>query len=601
MSNEMANDAGLLREYLVECEELLQQLDQDLVALESAPASADLLNRIFRAVHTIKGTSGFMGFTPIVGLAHHAEDVLNLLRKGERKFTRRVMDLLLRSLDNFRHMMRDVRAGGLQTYALEDLFSALKALAQGQPEPDRPRLGEIMVVQNVINHQELSASLAEASQSVPPKKLGEVLVEKQLATENQVKEALDRQAGAPGARDSARTLRVDVAKIDDLVNLVGELVLERNRLLQLSRDFSAQAIPAEKFEAALTHSAARLSFITGELQTASLKTRMVPIDMVFRKFPRLVRDIARNLGKDVELLISGEHTELDKTVVEEIGDPLVHLVRNALDHAIEPAAVRLARGKPAAGVIRLSAQQEGEYIVISVSDDGAGIDPQRIVRKALEKGLVTEERLRSMTPQEILDLIFLPGFSTVEKVSDLSGRGVGMDVVRTNLKKLNGVATLESAVGVGTTVTLRLPLTLAILPALLVRVAEETYVLPLHSVVETLRVRPIEVHRIEDREVLRVRDSVIPLVRLRERFRLQQTQDGDGKGFLCVVIVVVGQRRIGLIVDQLLGQEETVIKPLDGSVGHIPGLAGATIGGDGRVRLILDPTAIARNRDEVHA
>ncbi len=590
MPSEMAQDAALLQEYLAECEELLQQLDQDLVELESAPGSSELLNRIFRAVHTIKGTSGFMGFTQVVELSHHAEDILNLLRKGERSVSRPVMDLQLRVLDQLRRMMADLRQGGLKTYATQDLIAALKE--QMTSDADRPRLGEIMVVQNVINRCELAESLEEARHSEPPKKLGDVLVEKQLATPAQVREALDLQSGGAAPREAARTLRIDVSKIDDLVNLVGELVLERNRLVQLTRDFAARTTSPEKFAADLSRTAARLSFVTGELQTASLKTRMVPIEMVFRKFPRLVRDIARQLGKDVDLIIRGEETELDKTVVEEIGDPLVHLVRNALDHALEPADVRAQHGKPPRGTIRLEARQEGEFIVVSVSDDGAGIDPQRIGRKAREKGLVTEERLRSMPEKEILDLIFLPGFSTAEKVSDLSGRGVGMDVVRTNLKKLNGAVSLESRVGEGTTVTLRLPLTLAILPALSVRVAGETYVLPLHAVVETLRVKTSEFHRIENGEVLRVRDSIIPLIRLHRVFRLERSAEAGNGATSCVVIVAVGATRIGLVVDELLGQEEAVIKPLDASLGHVAGVAGATIGGDGRVRLILDPAAI---------
>ncbi len=598
MPNEMANDASLLREYLIECDELLQQLDQDLVKLESTSEDAELLNRIFRAFHTIKGTSGFMGFTPIVDVTHHSEDVLNLLRKGERKVTRRTLDVLLAALDQLRRMLDDVRKNTPQTYVLEGLIAQLKELHSA--EADRPMLGEIMVVQKVINHTELAESLVEASQSEPPRKLGEVLVEKQLASESQVKEALARQAQPAETKETVRTLRVDVQKIDDLVNLVGELVLERNRLVQLSRDLAAKGLTPEKFEAALIHSTARLSFITGELQTASLKTRMVPIDMVFRRFPRLVRDIARNLSKEVDLVIQGEDTELDKTVVEEIGDPMVHLVRNSLDHGIESPQERLSQGKPAKGTICLEARQEGEYIIVKISDDGAGMDPERLASKAIEKGMVSEERLRGMSAQEKLELIFLPGFSTAEKVSDLSGRGVGMDVVRTNLKKLNGVVSLESEKGKGTTVTLRLPLTLAILPALLVRVAEDTYVLPLHSVEETLRVKGTEIHKIEDGEVLRVRDRVVPLIRLRDRFQLAKDKS-DSHGTLCVVIVSIGGNRVGLVVDQLLGQEETVIKPLDAFLGHIPGLAGATISGDGKVRLILDPAAIAGHVGATHA
>ncbi|MGH8459917.1 MAG: chemotaxis protein CheA, partial [Nevskiales bacterium] len=326
--NELNQDAVLLQEYLTECEELLQRLDQDLVALEGAPEDSGILNRIFRAFHTIKGTSGFMGFTQIVELTHLAEDVLNLLRKGERKVTRRTMDVMLSVLDQLRHLQNDVRKNTPRVYELGTLLGNLRQLQEGAEE-GRPTLGEIMVAQKVISHGERAAALEEAV--LTDKKLGEVLVEQKLASESQVREALQQQSVPAGERAVQRTLRVDVAKLDSLVNLVGELVLERNRLLQLHKDLTQQRVGAEKFETAFTQSTARLAFITEELQSASLKTRMVPIDMTFRRFPRLVRDVSLSLGKEVELIIRGEDTELDKTVVEEIADPLVHLIRNSLD------------------------------------------------------------------------------------------------------------------------------------------------------------------------------------------------------------------------------------------------------------------------------
>jgi two-component system chemotaxis sensor kinase CheA len=599
--NEMQQDAALLQEYLTECDELVQGLDQDLVRLETAPEDPDVLNRVFRAFHTIKGTSGFMGLTQIVELTHHAEDVLNLLRKGERKVNRRTMDVLLAVLDQLRRMLADLRNQTPKLYELGTLLGSLRQIQEGQPGDDRPMLGEILVAQKVITHAEREAVLEEAVTS--ERKLGEVLVEKKLASPSQVREALQQQAAAEPRAEGARTIRVDVAKLDALVNLVGELVLERNRLQQLQRDWTQQRVGAEKFAGAFAQSAARVSFLTEELQAASLRTRMVPIDMTFRRFPRLVRDLAISLGKEVDLEIRGEETELDKTVVEEIADPLMHLVRNALDHGIERPAERAAKGKPRKGTVRLEARQEGDHIIVQVSDDGAGIDPQRIARKAAEKGLVSAERARAMSAREILDLIFLPGFSTAEQVSDVSGRGVGMDVVRTNLERLNGVIEVQSEPGQGARVTLRLPLTLAILPALLVEAEGDTYALPLRSVIEAIRVPAREVHRVESSEVLRLRERVIPLVRARKLFGsgnglAEEEEAGAGEAQLCAVIIGVGEKRVGLVVDRLVGQEETVIKPLGSYLKHIPGVAGATIGGDGRVRLILDPGAIAGASDD---
>jgi len=369
-------------------------------------------------------------------------------------------------------------------------------------------------------------------------------------------------------------------------------VLERNRLTHLVRDFVEHRASGEALESELALATARLNFITDELQNAGLRTRMVPVDLVFRRMPRLVRDLSASLNKEVDLKIVGEDTELDKTVVEQIGDPLVHLLRNSLDHGIENPDTRVARGKPRKGTIRLEAQQEGDHIMIVISDDGGGIDPDRIGRIAMERGLVTAERLQGMAKRDILDLIFVPGFSTAEKVSNVSGRGVGMDVVRSNIKKLNGVVELSSEMGKGTVITLRLPLTLAILPVLLVRVDSEIYALPLRSVVETVRVGSREVHRTNAGKMLRLRDRVFPLFRLGNILHGTRSEQ-DKSQLLRIVIMGIADRQLGIIVDQLLGQEETVIKPLPTYLRMVPGLAGATISGDGLVRMILDPAGIA--------
>ncbi len=595
-NDDLSQDAALVQEFLVECEELLQGMDQDMVALESAPQDADLLNRIFRAMHTIKGTSSFLGFEPIVRLSHHAEDVLNSVRRGEIRVQRRAMDALLASRDQLGIMLQHVREGGLRQYNLDPL---LQELEETQKSGSPPTLGDLLVHDHVITPSTLEAVLAEQAASPAPRKLGQMLVDKGLTSPVQIGDALVRQREIASFTASP-TLRVEAGKLDELINLIGELVLERNRVVQLERDFSSTSWAAGDFNSIFSQSTSRLSFITDELQTVGLKTRMVPIEAVFRKFPRLVRDVARKLQKEVELVVRGQDTELDKSMVELIGDPLVHLVRNALDHGLETPEVRVQCGKPRQGTIVIAARQEADQIVISMSDDGAGIDPERIGRKVTEKGLVTAERLRLLSPREILDFIFLPGFSTVEKANDLSGRGVGMDVVRSNLEKMNGSVEVDSRPGQGTTIHLRFPLTLAILPVILVRVADETYALPLRSVVETASVHSRNIHHVGGSEVLFFHGETLPLIRLENVFKYNTSgiENPDGQSRhpaerdWKAVILGISEKRVALLVDQLLGQESTVIKPLGAYLHHCPSVAGATISGDGRVRLVLDPAAL---------
>jgi two-component system chemotaxis sensor kinase CheA len=609
-SNDPQNDPSLVQDFLVESEEFLQRMDQDMVALEASPLDGELLNRIFRALHTIKGTSGFLGFEPVVRLSHRAEDVLNSLRKGEAQLTRPMIDALLAARDFLGVMLQDIREGGLKQYDTEALLKELEHAQASRQDP--LTLGEILVKEDVISTHTLQAVLQEQSSSSAPRRLGEMLVEKGLASPSDVGDALVRQReiNQPQPQQAApSTMRVDAGKLDDLINLIGELVLERNRLLQLARDASSGKVVMQQLSTALGQSSARLSFITEELQSAGLKTRMVPIESVFRRFPRLVRDVAAALHKEVDLILLGEDTELDKTMVELIADPLIHLVRNSMDHGLEAPDVREGRGKPRKGTIRLEARQEGDQIVISINDDGAGIDPERIGRKAVEKGLVTAERLRALSARDILDFIFLPGFSTAEKTTDLSGRGVGMDVVRTNLKRLNGAVEIDSQIGHGTTVKLRLPLTLAILPVLLVQMQAEIYALPLRAVAETAQIDLTQMHRVEGSEVLCLRGETLPLLRLdrlfppRTSLRLAaleasqvaaQEQDEEPEAQK-IVILSVAEKRFALLVDRLLGQESTVIKPLGAYLHGCSSLAGATISGDGQVRLVLDPAGLLAN------
>ncbi|MFI5114114.1 MAG: chemotaxis protein CheA [Terriglobales bacterium] len=587
MSDDFLNDPALLQEFLVESEELLQGMDQDMVTLESTPGDAELLNRIFRALHTIKGTSGFLGFEPIVKLAHRAEDVLNGLRRGECKLTRRMMDALLSARDQLGGMLKDIRNQEFGEYALDNILHELEEVQK--PAAGNPPPGEVPVADKVIPPETLASAPPEQAPVPETKKLVEVPVENGAASASEASNAPAQQRTASETQGDAQTMRVNVRKLDELINLVGELVLERNRLVRLSRDLSTGNLERDDFEAALALSTARLSFVTEELQNAGLKARMLPIESVFRKFPRLVRDVARALGKQVQLVLEGQETEIDKTMIELVADPLVHLVRNSLDHGIELPEARAQVGKPRDGTIRLEAAQEGDQIIITVSDDGAGIDPDRILAKAVEKGLVSSDRTRTLTKREILDFIFLPGFSTAQIVNDLSGRGVGMDVVRSNLRKLNGTVELDSEVGRGTTMRLRLPLTLAILPVLLVEVSEEIYALPLRAVLETVRIQSGKIHLVEGSEVLQLRGDTVPLLRLRELFGLPAGGSESGQK---VVILGVGGHRVALLVDKFIGQESTVMKPLGAYLHGSAQLAGATISGDGRVRLVLDPAGL---------
>jgi len=587
-NNDLAQDPELVREFLVESEELLERVDEDMVALEVAPNDAELLNRIFRALHTIKGTSGFLGFDPVIRVSHRAEDVLNALRRGELKLSRRIIDVLLRARDQLGRMLKDIGNNQLGEYALDPLLSELEAV---QKLEVAPQLGDLLVAEGVIESSALKKALEEQTHASTPKKLGAMLVEKEMASPAQVGEALVKQKQIADSIALPQTMRVDVHKLDDLINLIGELVLERNRLVQVSRDLTAGRLDAEKLEDALTQTTARLTFLTEELHVAGLKTRMVPIDTVFRKFPRIVRDLANSLHKEVDLVVSGQDTELDKTMVELIGDPLVHLVRNSLDHGLEKPDARTAAGKNPKGTLRLEAREEGDQIVVSISDDGAGIDPERIARKAVEKGLVTSDRVRTLSKREVLDFIFLPGFSTKEVASDVSGRGVGMDVVNTNVKNMNGTVELDSTLGQGTTVTLRLPLTMAILPVLSVKVGQEIYGLPMRTVIETLRVESGEIHTVEGCEAIHVRGKTLPLIRLARALCVEGAREDD-KVCRKLVIVGLGTRRVAFLVDDLVGAEATVIKPLDALSRQSVGIAGATVGGDGMVRLLLDPASL---------
>ncbi|HTO93259.1 MAG TPA: chemotaxis protein CheA, partial [Bacteroidota bacterium] len=434
--------AEILESFIVETREILERLGQDLLALEKGAADKEMLNTIFRAVHTVKGTSSFLGLDQMTSLAHRFEDVLNKLRRGELVATPPRMDVMLEAYDLLRVLLDNIEARKSDKLDLDPILEKLKAAAD-------PAFGTV--------------GAAPGGTPAPA-----------AAPGGPQKEA-PQEAPKGGAEQKAdTTIRVDVGRLDALMNLVGELVLGRNRLAQIAFELS-QENEGHALTRELATTSSAIDFVTTELQMAVMKTRMIPVAKVFNRLPRLVRDLMKETGKQVDLQMSGEETELDKTIIEELTDPLIHIIRNAVDHGIETPDVRKNAGKPATGTVSVSAEHEGNHIVIRIADDGKGMDPARLRARALEKGILTEAQAREMTDQEAFNLIFIPGFSMAAAVTNISGRGVGMDVVRTNISRLKGIIEIGSAVGKGSTFTIKLPLTLAIIQALLVQSGKETF------------------------------------------------------------------------------------------------------------------------------
>ncbi len=552
----------IVESFIVETREILEELDNNLLELEQNVGDRDLVDKIFRAVHTVKGTAGFLSLEQISVLAHHFEDVLNKLRRGDLVLQPGMMDVMFEAFDLMKVLLQQVVDQQLVELDLSGIIGRLQAISEGTFRPD-----------DVATAQ--SAPVPAASPDPAPTG------------------APAADAGASGGKAPARargdrateTIRVDVHRLDNLMDLVGELVLGRNRLLQLVSDLNDTEAQAELYRELLDTST-QIDYITTELQGAVMHTRMVQIGRVFNKFPRLVRDIAREFGKEIALTLEGQETEVDKSLIEEISDPLVHLIRNASDHGIEKPDVRLAAGKPRQGQIRLSAAHEGNHIVIRVQDDGAGMNPEKLKQHAIQRGLITPREAMDMKDQAAFDLIFSPGFSTAAKVSQVSGRGVGMDVVKTNITRLNGTIQIESEPGKGTCFTLQLPLTLAIIQSLLVRLADETFAIPLHSVIEVVGLREGDVQTIHGREVIRLREQVLPLVRIGRTLSVKDAHRDAHHAY--AVIVGIAHHRLGLMVDALIGQKEIVIKPLGSFLKQTRCITGSTILGDGRVIMILD-------------
>ncbi|NHA78233.1 hybrid sensor histidine kinase/response regulator [Helicobacter pylori] len=660
----------IMEDFLIEAFEMNEQLDQDLVELEHNPEDLDLLNRIFRVAHTIKGSSSFLNLNILTHLTHNMEDVLNRARKGEIKITPDIMDVVLRSIDLMKTLLVTIRDTGSDTNngkenEIEEAVKQLQAItsqnlegtketsgAKEAPQKenkedakeenkedakeenkeeakeenkenkakapttenfssDNPLADEPDLDYSNMSAEEVEAEIerllnkrqeadkerraqkkqeAKPKQEVAPaKEIPKTETPKAPKTETKAKAKADTEENKAPSIGVEQTVRVDVRRLDHLMNLIGELVLGKNRLIRIYSDVE-ERYDGEKFLEELNQVVSSISAVTTDLQLAVMKTRMQPVGKVFNKFPRMVRDLSRELGKSIELIIEGEETELDKSIVEEIGDPLIHIIRNSCDHGIEPLEERRRLNKPETGKVQLSAYNEGNHIVIKISDDGKGLDPVMLKEKAIEKGVISERDAEGMSDREAFNLIFKPGFSTAKVVSNVSGRGVGMDVVKTNIEKLNGIIEIDSEVGVGTTQKLKIPLTLAIIQALLVGVQEEYYAIPLSSVLETVRISQDEIYTVDGKSVLRLRDEVLSLVRLSDIFKVDAILESNSDVY--VVIIGLADQKIGVIVDYLIGQEEVVIKSLGYYLKNTRGIAGATVRGDGKITLIVDVGAM---------
>lgn len=589
----MSTEADEIRaDFLIEAGELVEALGGQLVELESRPSDAALLNAIFRAFHTVKGGAGFLDIAPLVAICHAAEDVFNVLRSGQRGMDPTLMDAVLEAVDEVRSRMQALAEGRPPAAAPKGLVDRLHALARVVAPPPaatpQPTVAAAVEVPPPITAEEPAAASSDTITEDDFEALLDQLHGKGQAPKALVPDAAPTEAPspaaappAPPARESATgkagaaepSIRVDTVRLDTLMNLVGELVLVRNRLKALR---STAGLPPEA-----ARTVGELDFLTRSLQNAVMQVRMQPIGRVFSRVPRIARDVARGLGKQINVQLIGEGTEIDKNLVEALADPLVHMVRNSVDHGIELPDQRQAVGKPAAGTLTLSADQQGDGIVIRVSDDGAGIDAEKIRRKVVEKGLLGLSEAAALSPEECLQLVFLPGFSTREAVSDLSGRGVGMDVVMTAIKGLGGSVLIEATPGQGTCVTLRLPLTLAILSALIVEADDRRYALPLAPVQDIFALDPESVVRMERWDAILLRRETLRLIYLDPAKGPKDTPQH-------VVVAQVGETRFGFVVRTVRGREEVVIKPLGPSLRGLAGVSGATVMPDGRLALILD-------------
>jgi len=573
----------LLNIYLEDARAHLEGLDHALLTLEREGLDPEVVAGIMGPLHTLKGNSGMMGFTGIKDYVHRLEDVFVRVGQGTVTLSRPLFDRLFAGASALRDAVEQACRQRGEVRSLEGERTVLDAILRQAPEPAAPS--------TVATVAPLALPTPAAPPVAPPAPLPAPPADASSSLAAPASSAVS--AEYVSARSSM--VRVDFSQLDHLLNLVGELIIHRTKLHELGRELAEQMGGHESVE--LLSAVQQVASVSTQLQETVMDIRMLPIRHVFERFPRLVRDLARQQGKDIELILEGEGTRIDKAIIDEIGEPLVHMIRNSVDHGIETPAVRVARGKTPTGTILLSAMQESNHVLITIMDDGSGIDAAAVRRKAVGRGLLKADE--TIADRELVQLIFSQGFSTAETVSELSGRGVGLDVVLKSIERLNGLVEVETVPGVGTKFIIQLPLTLAIISALLVEVSDRTYAVPLGSVVESLKFRSTDVHTINGRDTLRIRDRIVPLVRLDAFFGLRAAADQTAH---YAVVLGRGDKRVGLVVNRLRGQQEVVIKALDPAVsGTAFALAGATIMGDGRVVLILDVAAFFEGRRQALA
>lgn len=602
----MSQREDLIHIFITESRENIELLDQKIVQIEDDPENRAMLDEIFRAFHTLKGNSGIVGMKRFEKIAHITEEVLTQVRDGKRDITSEVITFLLDSLDQLKILHEAIEQTGEDAVDLE----AIPAPQQIEKESARKRKA-------ASSGKQRSATKSSKKAKEPTDEIiaddgswgiftQNLETDKELAQESEPQQEVDREEEslepAPAAEPTGAarrqtdiaeswnkadsTIRVDVGLLDSLMNMVGELVLSRNQIMQF-----AQQIENANFHAA----SQRLDFCTSELQENVMKTRMQPISNVFSRFPRLVRDTTRTNNKRVDLLIEGEETELDKTIIEGIRDPLTHLVRNAIDHGIEDEETRTQLGKAPQGTLILRAYHEGGQVNLEIIDDGSGIDPEKIRQKAVAKGIMTVQQADTLSDRDAINLIFRPGFSTAEKITNISGRGVGMDVVKTNIEKIGGNVEISSVVGKGTTIRIKIPLTLAIIPALIITSGQQRFAIPQINLLELVRLEGDEMSQIErlgGAEIYRLRGKLLPILRLNNVLQLDSCTAEELES-LSIVVLAAGQTQFGLIVDKIHDTEEIVVKPLSKHLKDIHAFAGATVMGDGKVALILDVVGLA--------
>lgn len=589
IDNEFSSDPEMLKEFMQNCADLMETLDEAVLKLEQEPDDKDTIEEIFRAAHTLKGAAGMFGFVAIEKVMHRMENLFDLVRKEKSSPTPDTIDVVLQGLDILKSLIEAVVNSTPSGQNIGPIIVALKRASEGK----------VGFTEDIKKEQQRSSANSQASEA--PAIDNKEAPPQVPATPAAKSQGDGAQKEAPKKTEQS-TIRVDLDRLDSLVNLVGELVIDRTRFITIEEGVRTSN-PSSKVSSHLTETVQLFGRHLNEVQDIIVKLRMVPIGNAFNKFPRVVRDLSRSLGKDINLMIEGESTELDKTLVEQIGDPLVHLVRNSCDHKIESPEQREKSGKKAKGKILLSAHQEGNHIIIKIRDDGKGMDPQIIKRKGIEKGLIKEDT--NLSDSDIFNLIFEPGFSTAEKVTTVSGRGVGMDVVKKQISKLKGMIDISSEPGKGTTITIQLPLTLAIVQSLLIESKHEVYAIPLSSVVESIRIKPTEIQKVGDAEVIKLRDHVLPLLHLDDMLTLSAKKShvwystnqstkftvrkkDRSKERLYVVVVGSSERKFGIIVDSLLNQQEMVIKSMGPVMKRVPCFAGGAVLGNGEVVLVLD-------------